>query len=57
LTRVALGQLDRGGDEAGQALHIEPWFTIGQGIFARFCKRPEDAEHFSEGLRKAGFPE
>src|SRR5262249_44201733 len=56
-TYAQLGQIDRARDEAAEALRIEPWFTIGQGIFARFCKRPEDGEHFSEGLRKAGFPE
>jgi adenylate cyclase len=52
-----LGQLDRAREEATAALRVEPWFTISQGIFAGICKRPEDAEHFSEGLRKAGFPE
>jgi adenylate cyclase len=56
-TYAQLGQLDRARDEATEALRIEPWFTIKQGIFARLCKRPEDAEHFSSGLRKAGFPE
>jgi adenylate cyclase len=52
-----LGQLDRARHEATEALHIEPWFTINRGIFARICKRPEDADHFSKGLLKAGFPE
>ena len=56
-TYAQLGQLDRARDEATEALRIEPWFTINQGIFARLSKRPEDAEHFSKGLRKAGFPE
>ena len=56
-TYAQLGQLDRARDEAAEALRIEPWFTINQGIFATICKRPEDAEHFSKGLRKAGFPE
>jgi adenylate cyclase len=56
-TYAQLGQLDRARDEATEALRTEPWFTINQGIFARICKRPEDAKHFSEGLRKAGFPE
>jgi hypothetical protein len=54
-TYARLGQLERARDEATEALRIEPWFTINQGIFARLCKRPEDAEHFSNGLRKAGF--
>ncbi len=56
-TYAQLGQLGRAREEAAEALRIEPWFTINQGIFARICKRPEDAEHFSDGLRKAGFPE
>jgi predicted Zn-dependent protease len=56
-TYAQLGQLGRAREEAAEALRIEPWFTISQGIFARICKRPEDAEHFSDGLRKAGFPE
>lgn len=56
-TYAQLGQLDRARDEATEALRIEPWFRINQGIFGRICKRPEDAEHFSKGLRKAGFPE
>ena len=56
-TYAQLGQLERAREEATEALHVEPWFTIKQGIFATICKRPEDAERFSEGLRKAGFPE
>jgi len=56
-TYAQLGQLARAKEEAAEALRIEPWFTISQGIFARICKRPEDGEHFSDGLRKAGFPE
>jgi adenylate cyclase len=56
-TYAQLGQLDKAREEAAEALRIEPWFTINQGIFARICKRPEDGEHFSDGLRKAGFPE
>ena len=56
-TYAQLGEFDRAREQAAEALRIEPWFTIRQGIFARICKRPEDAEHFSDGLRKAGFPE
>ena len=52
-----LGQLDKAREEAAEALRIEPWFRINQGIFATICKRPDDAEHFSRGLREAGFPE
>jgi len=56
-TYAQLGQLEKAREEATAALRVEPWFKINQGIFATICKRPEDAEHFSEGLRKAGFPE
>ena len=56
-TYAQLGQLDEAREEATAALRVEPWFRISQGIYATICKRPEDAEHFSEGLRKAGFPE
>ena len=56
-TYAQLGQFDRAREEAVEALRIEPWFRIKQGIFATICKRSEDAEHFSKGLRKAGFPE
>lgn len=52
-----LGQLDKAKAEAAEAQRIEPWFTIGQAHFALACKRPEDAEHFRDGLRTAGFPE
>jgi adenylate cyclase len=56
-TYAQLGQLDKAREEATAALRVEPWFKINQGIFATICKRSEDAEHFSEGLRKEGFPE
>lgn len=52
-----LGKLDKARAETVEAQRIEPWFTIGQSQFAQICKRPEDAEHFKDGLRKAGFPE
>ena len=56
-TYAQLGELDKAREEAAEAMRIDPWFTIKQGIFARICKRPEDAERFNDGLRKAGFPE
>jgi adenylate cyclase len=56
-TYAQLGQLDKARAEAAEGLRIAPWFTIGQALFARTCKRPEDAEHFKDGLRKAGYPE
>jgi adenylate cyclase len=56
-TYAQLGQLDKAREEAAEVLRIDPWFTIGQAIFAKICKRPEDGEHFNDGLRKAGIPE
>jgi len=56
-TYAQLGQLDKAREETAEALRIDPWFTIDQAIFAKICKRPEDGEHFNDGLRKAGFPE
>ena len=53
-----LGQLDEAHAEAAEALRIDPKYTIDgtQRRLALF-KRPEDAEHFLDGLRKAGLPE
>ena len=56
-TYAQLGQIDKARAEVAEALRIEPWYTISQAPFARTCKRPEDAEHIKDGLRKAGFPE
>jgi adenylate cyclase len=53
-----LGKLQEARAEAAEVLRIEPKWTI-EGTQARLCgfKRPEDAEHFFDGLRKAGLPE
>jgi adenylate cyclase len=53
-----LGQLDEAHAEAAEVLRIDPKFTIGgtEGRLA-LLKRPEDAEHLFDGLRKAGLPE
>jgi adenylate cyclase len=53
-----LGRLDEARAEAAEVLRIDPKYTIGgtqrrQALF----KRPEDAEHLFDGLRKAGLPE
>jgi tetratricopeptide (TPR) repeat protein len=56
-TYAQLGQFDRARSEAAEGLSIQPWYTISQAFYARLCKRPEDAEHFKDGLRKAGYPE
>jgi len=56
-TYAKLGQLDKAREEVAEALRIDPRFTIDRAIFTKICKRPEDREHFNDGLRKAGFPE
>jgi Flp pilus assembly protein TadD len=53
-----LGRLDEAHAEAAEVLRIDPNYTIDgtQRQMALF-KRPEDAEHLFDGLRKAGLPE
>jgi adenylate cyclase len=53
-----LGQLDEAQAEAAEVLRIDPKYTI-DGTQRRLAlyKRPEDAEHLFDGLRKAGLPE
>jgi adenylate cyclase len=53
-----LGRLDAARAEAAEALRIDPKYTI-DGTARRLAlnKRPEDTEHFFDGLRKAGLPE
>ena len=53
-----LGRLDEARAEAAEVLRIDPKYTIDgtQRRLALF-KRPEDAEHLFDGLRKAGLPE
>jgi adenylate cyclase len=53
-----LGKLEEARAEAAEVLRIEPKYTI-EGTQARLSrfKRPEDAEHYFDGLRKAGLPE
>ena len=52
-----LGQLDEARREVSEILRLDPTFTIDHklrrlGLF----RRPEDADHFFDGLRKAGLP-
>ena len=53
-----LGQLEEARAEAAATLRIQPKYTI-EGTFRRVSafKYAEDAEHFVDGLRKAGLPE
>ena len=57
-TYAQLGKLEEARAEAAEVLRIEPNWTI-EGTQARLStfKLPEDAEHFFDGLRKAGLPE
>jgi adenylate cyclase len=53
-----LGRLDEARAEAAEVLRIDPKFTIdGTQRRSSHFKRPEDAEHIFDGLRKAGLPE
>jgi adenylate cyclase len=57
-TFAQLGNIEQARAEAAEVLRIESTYTI-EGTQARLSgfKRPEDAEHFFDGLRKAGLPE
>jgi adenylate cyclase len=57
-TYAQLGDIEKARAEAAEALRMEPQYTI-EGTQARVSgfKRTEDAEHFFDGLRKAGLPE
>ena len=57
MTYARLEQLGKARAEVETALRLEPWYTIGQSLTARYFKRAEDTEHLVTGLRKAGFPE
>jgi adenylate cyclase len=52
-----LGQLADARAEAAEVLRIEPAFTIEKWKCTAVYRRPEDAEHLFDGLRKAGLPE
>jgi adenylate cyclase len=53
-----LGRLDEARAEAAEALRLDPKYTIdGTQRRLALTKRPEDAEHLFDGLRRAGLPE
>ena len=57
-TYARLGNLDKARAAAVEALRREPGWTIqGTGRRLNNYLRPDDAEHFFEGLRLAGLPE
>jgi adenylate cyclase len=57
-TYAQLGRMDEAQAEAAEALRIQHDYTI-TGAAKRIMgfKSAEDAEHFFDGLRKAGLPE
>ena len=56
-TYVQLGQLDNARAEAAAVLRVEPTYTIDRTARTLIpFKRPDDAEHFFDSLRKAGVP-
>jgi adenylate cyclase len=52
-----LGQLEEARAAAAQVLRINPGFTIERYKPLVLYKAPKDAEHYVDGLRKAGLPE
>jgi adenylate cyclase len=56
-TYAQLGQLDNARSEAAEVLRIDPSYTIDRSPVVTCLKRPEDFQHFWDGLRKAGLPE
>lgn len=55
-TYAQLGELENARTEAAAVLRIDPSYTITGTPPVTALKRPEDIEHISEGLRKAGLP-
>ena len=57
-TYAQSGRLDEAQAEAAEVLRIQPCYTI-DAVSRRLMafKRSEDAEHYIDGLRKAGLPE
>jgi adenylate cyclase len=52
-----LGQLDDAHESAAKALEKQPGFSLRAWREIHRFARPEDSEHYFEGLRKAGLPE
>jgi adenylate cyclase len=57
-TYAQLGDIEKARAEAAEVLRIAPRWTIeGAGTRLNPFKRTQDADHFFDGLRKAGLPE
>jgi adenylate cyclase len=52
-----LGRLDEARAEAAEILRVDPTWTMKKSVKLLPFKCPEHAEHFFDGLRKAGLPE
>ena len=52
-----LGRLEDARESAKQFLELVPRFTISSWLELLPFRNAEDAEHFREGYRKAGFPD
>ena len=59
-TYAQIGRLDEARAEAAEVLRIQPRYTIdgtARRAAGAWIKSPVDAEHYFDGLRKAGLPE
>ena len=57
-TLAQMGSVEEARKEAAEVLRVDPSYTIGStGRRLAVFKNAADAEHFFEGLRKAGLPE
>jgi adenylate cyclase len=57
-TYAQLGDIKKARAEGAEVLRIDPTWTIeGAGAQLSSFKRTQDAEHYFDGLRKAGLPE
>jgi len=52
-----LGQFAEARAEVAEVRRIEPGFTIERWNCTAPYKKPKDAEHLFDGLRKAGLPQ
>jgi adenylate cyclase len=58
MTYAQMSRMDDARAEAIEVLRIQPNYTIaGTAMRIMGFKSAEDAEHFFDGLRKAGLPE